>query len=233
VHKVMQVAAVSIIAASAAIGFAVPALAHVKASGVDATQGGYGVVTFRVPSESDTASTTELRVTLPDDSPILSASVQPKPGWTATVTKKNLSTPQKDDDGNPVTQYVSVVDWKADTPQAAIPPAQFDMFNLSLGPLPKAPTVSFPAEQFYSDGSTVNWNEKAADGQAEPEHPAPTLDLTAGDPDDKPGTAAPSAMAMPMSHGGGPTWPGVAGLVVAVIAVLLGIANFALLRRKS
>jgi periplasmic copper chaperone A len=234
VQNVMRAAAATVMAAAAAIGFAVPALAHVEVSGIDATEGGYGVVTFRVPSESDTASTTELRVTLPDDSPILSAAVQPKPGWTATVTKKNLATPQKDDDGNSVTQYVSVVDWKADTPQAAIPPNQFDMFNLSVGPLPKAAAVSFPAQQFYSDGSTVNWNEKAAEGQAEPEHPAPTLELTAGTPDEKPDTATPpSATAMPMSHDGGPTWPGIAGLVVAVIAVLLGIANLALLRRKS
>jgi uncharacterized protein len=215
-----------------AIGLAVPAFAHVEVSGTDTTQGGYGVLTFRVPSESDTASTTELRVTLPDDNPILSASVQPKPGWTATVTKKKLTTPQKDDDGNEVTEYASVVDWKADNPQAAIPPEQFDMFNLSVGPLPKAPSVSFPAQQFYGDGSTVNWNEKAAQGQAEPEHPSPTLTLAASDESATPASAAPTpeAAAAPSS---GPTWPGVVGLVVAVIAVILGIANLALLRRKS
>ena len=108
------------------------------------------------------------------------------------------------------------------------------MFNLSVGPLPKTATVSFPAEQFYSDGSTVNWNEKAADGQAEPEHPAPALELKSSTSDEKPATTAtPSATPMPLSHDSGPTWPGVVGLVVAVIAVLLGIANFALLRRKS
>ena len=217
------------VAALAAIGFAAPALAHVEVSGTDASQGGYGVATFRVPSESDTASTTELRVTLPDDSPILSASVQPKPGWTATVTKKNLTTPQKDDDGNTVTQYVSVVDWKAVDPQAAIPPNQFDEFNLSVGPLPKSAAVSFPAVQFYSDGTTVNWNEKAPEGQPEPEHPAPVLTLTSGSDDT---ASAPSALpaAAPASA---PTWPGILALVVAVIAVLLGLANLALLRRKS
>ena len=82
------------------------------------------MLTFRVPTESDTASTTELRVTLPDSTPILSVATQPKPGWTATVTKKNLPSPQKDDDGNVITQYVSEIDWKADNPQAAIPPGQ-------------------------------------------------------------------------------------------------------------
>jgi uncharacterized protein len=215
----------------AAIGFATPAWAHVKVSGTDATQGGYGVATFRVPSESNTASTTELRITLPDDTPILSASVQPKPGWTATVTKKNLTTPQKDDDGNTVNQYVSVVDWKADNPQAAIPPNQFDEFNVSVGPLPKSASASFPAEQFYSDGTTVNWNEKAAEGQAEPEHPAPVLTLAPSSPEAT--ATAPGAEPAAITPASAPTWPGVVGLVVAVIAVLLGLANLALLRRKS
>lgn len=228
--RVLRTTTVAVMATAAAIGFAAPALAHVKVSGTDATQGGYGVATFRVPSESDTASTTELRVTLPDDTPILSASVQPKPGWTATVTKKKLATPQKDDDGNTVTDYVSVVDWKADNPQAAIPPNQFDEFNLSVGPLPKAASVSLPAEQFYSDGSIVNWNEKAAEGQPEPEHPAPALTLTSGsDETATTASAAPASASAPSS----PSWPGIVGLVVAVIAVLLGLANLALLRRKS
>ncbi|MCV7014973.1 YcnI family protein [Mycolicibacterium madagascariense] len=227
---VVRCTTVAVLAAAAAIGFAAPALAHVEVSGTDATQGGYGVATFRVPSESDTASTTELRVTLPDDTPILSASVQPMPGWTATVTKKKLATPQKDDDGNTVTDYVSVVDWKATTPQAAIPPNQFDEFNLSLGPLPKAASVSFPAQQFYSDGSVVNWNEKAAQGQPEPDHPAPMLTLTSdSDTATAPASAAPAAPAAASA----PTWPGIVALVVAVVAVLLGLANLALLRRKS
>lgn len=228
--RILRSTIVAAMATAATIGFAAPALAHVEVSGTDTAQGGYGVATFRVPSESDTASTTEVRVTLPDDTPILSASVQPKPGWTATVTKKKLSAPQKDDDGNTLTDYVSAVDWKADNPQAAIPPNQFDEFNLSVGPLPKAASVSFPAEQFYSDGSVVNWNEKAAEGQPEPEHPAPALTLTSGSDE-----SAASASAAPptASAASAPTWPGIVGLVVAVIAVLLGLANLVLLRRKS
>lgn len=216
--NVLRTTAVPMMAVLAAVALAAPALAHVNVSGTDATQGGYGVATFRVPSESDTASTTELRVALPDDTPILSASVQPKPGWTATVTNTKLATPRKDDDGNPVTEYVSVVDWKADTPQAAIPPNQFDEFKLSVGPLPKAASVSFPAMQFYSDGSTVNWNEKAAEGQPEPEHPAPVLKLASGTSDESttPSSAVPASPA-PAST---PTWPGIAALVVAIGATV-------------
>jgi uncharacterized protein YcnI len=215
----------TVTAAAAAIALAAPALAHVRVTGPDATAGGWGVLTFRVPTESDTASTTDLLVTLPDDQPIVSVSTQQKPGWTATVTKKKLATPQKDDDGNEVTDYVSAVEWKATGPQAAIPPGQFDTFSISAGPLPKSESLTLPAVQTYSDGKVVNWNEKAAAGQAEPAHPAPSLKLkAAGDT----AAVAPSTTAAPAS-----SWTGIAALVVSVVALLLGIANLALLRRKN
>ncbi|MCV7174621.1 YcnI family copper-binding membrane protein [Mycolicibacterium sphagni] len=225
----------------ASIALAAPAWAHVEVSGTDATQGGYGVLTFRVPSESDTASTTNLVVTLPDDQPIISVDTQPKPGWTATVTKKKLTTPQKDDDGNEITDYISTVEWKADNPQAGIPPNQFDMFNISAGPLPKEAMISLPAVQTYSDGKVVHWDEKAAMGQPEPEHPAPMLMLSAGGdqavtaPAATPApttSAAPSASAASATSSG-PAWPGITALVVAVVAVLLGIVNLVLVRRRS
>ncbi|MEZ0053882.1 uncharacterized protein YcnI [Mycobacterium sp. MAA66] len=210
------------LATAAAIALAAPAAAHVKVSG-EGTQGGWGVLTFRVPTESDTASTTDLLVTLPDDQPIVSVSTQQKPGWTATVTKKRLAVPQKDDDGNEVSEYVSAVEWKATGPGAAIPPGQFDTFSISAGPLPKVPSLSLPALQTYSDGKVVNWNEKAAAGQAEPEHPAPTMTLKAAG--ETAPTAAPAAAT--------PAWPGIAALAVSVVALLLGVANLALLRRKN
>jgi periplasmic copper chaperone A len=226
VKHLLRAATVAALTVIAAIGFASPALAHVEVSGTDTTQGGEGVLTFRVPTESDTAATTELLVTLPDSTPIVSVATQPKPGWTATVTKKNLPSPQKDADGNVVTQYVSQVDWKADNPQAATPANQFDMFAISAGPLPKQASITLPALQTYSDGHTVNWNETAATGQAEPEHPAPVLTLTSSSADEN--TATSSAPAP-----GGPAWPGIVALVVAIVAVLLGLANLVLLRRKS
>lgn len=197
-------------------------------SGTDAEQGGYGVLTFRVPTESDTAATTDLLVTFPDDQPVLSVSTQPKPGWTAHVVKKKLATPQKDDDGNDITDYVSTVEWKADTPQAAIPPNEFDMFSVSAGPLPKAATLALPAVQTYSDGKIVSWNEKAASGQPEPEHPAPVLMLSSGDHE-----GAPALQAAAPAVTGAPAWQGITALVLAIVAVLLGVVNLALLRRRS
>ena len=224
----LRAATVAALTLWAALGFASPALAHVEVSGTDANQGGEGVLTFRVPTESDTASTTELLVTLPDATPILSVATQPKPGWTAIVTKKNLPSPQKDDDGNVITQYVSQIDWKANNPQAAIPPNNFDMFSISAGPLPKQASLTMPALQTYSDGHTVNWNETAAAGQAEPDHPAPVLTLAAGS-DEKPAAAGKPAPASASA----PAWPGIVALVIAIVALLLGLANLVRLRRQS
>lgn len=221
------------LAAAVALGFAAPAFAHVQVSGTDATQGGYGFLTFHVPTESDTASTTDVVVTLPDDQPILSVSTQPKPGWTATFTKKKLATPQKDDDGNVISDYVSTIEWKADNPQAAIPPNQFDTFNISAGPLPKESMIYLPTTQTYSDGKVVNWNEKAPMGQPEPDQPAPMLMLAAGTDELATAPASQNNTAAPAIPKPAPAWPGIAALVLAVIAGLLSVANFVALRRKS
>ncbi len=227
-NKPVSLSIAGMAAAAAALGFAIPASAHVVVSGTDATQGGWGVLTFRVPTESDTASTTDVLVTLPDDQPIISVETQPKPGWTATVTKKKLATPEKDDDGNVINEYVSTVEWKANDPQAGIPPNQFDMFNISAGPLPKAAMIYLPTTQTYSDGKVVNWNEKAPMGQPEPEHPAPMLMLAAGGDES---AAAPASAQAPASKT--PEWPGVTALVVGTAALLLGLANLVMVRRKG
>jgi periplasmic copper chaperone A len=222
----------------ATLAFAVPASAHVKVSGADAVQAGSGVLTFRVPTESATASTTGLMVTFPSNTPFTSVDTQPKAGWTATVEKKPLPNPVPGEDGSTITQYVSQVDFKATSPASAIPPGQFDMFNLSVGPFPKAPSVSFGALQTYSDGTTVNWDEQSADGTTEPAHPAPVLKLSpAGS-----GMSAAGAQSMTGMSGmtgqessSGSSWTGVAGLVLGIVALVISAAALvlALTRRRT
>jgi uncharacterized protein YcnI len=163
--------------AAAAIGLtALPALAHVTVSSPGATQGGFGVITFRMPNEVDNANATELKVQLPADQPLASVAVKPQPGWTYTVQRAKLATPITDDDGNQVTDYPSVVDWKATA--GGIKPGEYNDFDLSVGPLPKADSMTFKALQTYSNGTVVSWIDVAAAGSTEePEHPAPTLKL--------------------------------------------------------
>jgi uncharacterized protein YcnI len=155
-----------------------PASAHVSVNPKEATQGGYSKLTFRVPNEKDGVATTQVEVNLPQDTPIASVSLKPTLGWTATATKSKLDKPIKTDDGE-LTEAVTKIVWKADTPAAAIQSGQFQEFDVSAGPLPKADKIVFKALQTYSDGDVVRWiEEPAADGK-EPTHPAPTLKLVA------------------------------------------------------
>jgi uncharacterized protein YcnI len=224
--RTRRLATVGVLAA-AAIGLAAtPALAHVTVGSTDAEQGGFGQITFRVPSESETASTTRLVVQLPDDQPFASVSVRPIPGWTHKETTKKLSTPLKDDDGNEITEAVSTIEWTASTPDAAIKPGEYGEFSISAGPLPKVATVTFKAIQTYSDKSTVAWIEEATNG-AEPEHPAPTLTLlpaAASPPPPAPAASAPGAPAAADADSGS-NGTATTALVLGILGLLAGLVG--------
>jgi periplasmic copper chaperone A len=212
-------------AALLALG-AIPASAHIRVSPEgDATAGSYAQIAFRVPTEKDNASTTAVQVFLPADQPLASVSVQPHPGWTAQVNKKTLAQPLQTDDG-PVSQVVSDVVFTAQTPQAAIAPGQFDEFSLLVGPLPNAPSLAFPANQTYSDGEIVAWNQSAAPGAPEPEHPSPELTIGAAGSDS-------GAAAAPSDSGSSATPALVIGIIALVLAVIaLALLGVALLRGR-
>jgi uncharacterized protein YcnI len=216
-------------AAVAVLLGATAASAHVHVDGEDATRGGYGVLTFRVPTESATASTTEVTVTLPTRTPIASASVQPVTGWTATVTSAKLAKPIETDDGQ-VTTYVSRIDWKADA-AAAIQPGQFQRFAVSMGPLPDVAELTFPTLQTYSDGTTVNWNQVAT-GSAEPEHPAPVLALaTSASP--APSTAASATATADTGSVTAALAVGIAALAAAAAALVVAIIGLLRASRRG
>ena len=203
---------------------ATAASAHVHVDGEDATRGGDGVLTFRVPTESATASTTEVTVTLPADHPIASVRVQPVTGWTATVTSATLAKPIRTDDGL-LTTYASRIDWKADA-AAAIAPGEFQQFSVSAGPLPDVASIALPTTQRYSDGTVVQWNELAV-GSAEPEHPAPVLTLAAARTTSGRSTAPATA-----DPGSGTATAALAVAIAALVAALaaLIVASIGLLR---
>ncbi|GAB3800249.1 YcnI family copper-binding membrane protein [Micromonospora zhanjiangensis] len=165
------------------LGLAGPASAHVTVNPKEAVQGGYGRFAFRVPNESDTASTTKIEVTLPENAPVASVSTMPVPGWTVTVEKRKQD-PPLDVHGSKVAEVASKITWTA-TGDAAVKAGQFQEFPVSMGPLPKADKMIFKVLQYYSDGSIARWIEEPQPGGEEPEKPAPVLTLTAA--------AAPSA----------------------------------------
>jgi uncharacterized protein YcnI len=213
---------VLVVLAALAAGIASTGLAsaHVSVSSPDAAAGGYGKVVFRVPNESDTASTVKIRVQIPTDPPLASVSLQPVPGWTATTTKTPLNPPVTDDDGNQITEAVSVVEFAADA--GGIGPGQFQEFALSGGPFPDAPSLTFPVVQTYSDGSESAWIEPTVDGQPEPEHPAPVLSL-AGEPAASPSTADTTTTVHEHAATGGS--PAGVALFLAILALVVAIGG--------
>ncbi|MDX3086636.1 YcnI family protein [Streptomyces sp. ME02-6978a] len=134
-----------------------------------------GVLTFRVPNEEDTASTTEVRVYLPTDHPVLGVLVSPQNGWKAEVATTKLRKPVKTDDGS-ITEAVSRVTFSG----GRIRHGQYQDFDIAFGRLPEdTGTLTFKTLQTYSNGDVVRWIEVPQKGAEEPEHPAPTLTLTA------------------------------------------------------
>lgn len=200
----------------AVLAIATPASAHVAVSSPDAVPGAEAVLTFRVPTESDTASTTKLAVRLPADTPFTTVDVLPMTGWTFTVKTSTLAKPLTTDEGDTVTEAVAEVDWTATA--GGIAPGEFGEFTILAGPLPDADSVAFGAVQTYSDGTVAQWNETAAPGSsAEPEHPKPTLTIRAAAP------------AKPASTTGA-TVLSIVALVIAALA--LGVAVVGNARRR-
>ncbi|KAB1926933.1 YcnI family protein [Micromonospora noduli] len=221
-------------AATAVLGFAGPASAHVTVNPKEATQGGYARVAFRVPNESDTASTTKLEVVLPENAPVGSVSTMPVPGWTVTTEKRKVD-PPIEVHGSQLTEAVSKITWTA-SGDAGVKPGQFQEFPVSMGPLPQVDSMVFKTLQTYSDGNISRWIDEPAPGAEEPEHPAPVLTLAAA--------ATPAGSATPTAAVASPdddddddgnglaVGLGVAGLVAGLAGLVLGGLAFTRTRRE-
>jgi len=180
------------------------AYAHVEITPESVPGGGDAVISFSVPNESDRASTVAVKVLLPKNRPIGDVATTPTPGWTVTTATRTLAKPI-DVEGEKLDSVVSQVTWKATGD--GIKPGQYQEFALSLGPLPDSGTLVFNAVQTYSDGSVVSWNEVSADKSVEPEHPAPTLTLTAPESESGDDTASGSASDAPSDASSDATAP--------------------------
>ncbi|MEU7337545.1 YcnI family protein [Streptomyces sp. NPDC007074] len=214
-----------------------------------------GVLTFRVPNEEDTASTTKVQVFLPTDHPVLGVLVTPQNGWTAKVTTTKLKSPVKTDDGT-ITEAVSEITWTG----GRIRHGQFQDFDVAFGQLPDVTAqLTFKTLQTYSDGNVARWIEETSKGGEEPENPAPVLALTAkaadGGSSDSGSDAGSSTASGSGSDSGSDTSSasssapaqatgssasssdstarglGIAGLVVGVLG--LGAAAFTLVRGRN
>ena len=243
--RVRRAGALVLGAAFGVFGLAGAAFAHVTISPDSAPQGGFTVVTFRVPTESDTASTTKIQLFFDlTTNPIAVVDTQPVPGWTAKLDSKTLAKPIKDDDGNTVNTAIGDVTWTATSAATAIKPGEFEQFPVELGPLPTTGSVTFKILQTYSDGSIVRWIDATTPGQPEPDHPAPVLTLTPAGTADAGATptttAAPTVTATSTDvastdstgSDSGKTW-GIVGALLGLIGVILGGAAYLRTRRAA
>ncbi|KAA8890621.1 YcnI family protein [Nocardia colli] len=208
-RSISRATGTAVAAATLAFLAAGTASAHVTVDAPGAQQGKYGVITLRVPTESDTASTTALTVALPN---LKSARTEPIPGWSAKIEKNDKA-------------EITAITWTAEPGNAGVGPGQFQRFAIALGPLPSQETVSFPAKQTYSDGKVVDWNQPAGADGAEPEHPAPSLTLAKGKAGLDHGSAAPAASSSADDTDNTARWLGGIGLALGLLGVALGLGN--------
>lgn len=210
--------AVTAIVAGAALALAVPlaASAHVTIGTNQADPGTYPVIDFRVPTESATATTTAIDITLPIETPFGAVSTVPVEGWDAELVR----------DGDVVTHVI----WTAQSGHE-LTAEQYGIFPVLLGDVPDTGSIVLPVAQTYSDGTVVDWADTAEDGG----HPAPVLyvndepaaDHHADGGDDHAeatvaGEAAPASDAVARGLG-------IAGLVVGAVGVVVAILS----RRRS
>lgn len=153
------------------------AAAHVNVHADEAAPGGVTEIAFRVPNESDTASTMAVSLRLPADTPIAEVAVLPLQGWTYQVTRTTPPTPVAAGHGREVSEVVSEITWQA--MDAGIKPGEYQVFRITAGPLPETDRLVFRAVQTYGDGQVQRWIDEPVPGEPEPEHPAPVLALNA------------------------------------------------------
>jgi uncharacterized protein YcnI len=214
------------------------AQAHVTLQPETAPAGGFVREDVRVPNEQDTANTTKLELQLPDG--FISVAYQAIPGWTVKVGKTKLAKPQKDDDGNEITEQVKTVTWTGDGKDGKIAPGQFQDFGLSVAmPSAKPGTkLTFKALQTYDNGDVVRWI-----GAPDADEPAPQVTLTdasatsgATSPVSS-ATPAPPAASTPSSSSDSSDSAskglGIAALVIAIAGLLVAIGALATGRRRT
>ena len=211
------VAAVAAVAAVVGL-WSSAASAHVTINTLGpVTQGSFATLGFSVPNERDDAGTVKVSVQLPKDHALAFVSVQPVPGWDVTTTMRTLDQPLEGE-GSSVTEVVDTITWTA-AGDTQIAPGQFELFWISAGQMPTdVDELAFPAIQTYSSGEEVAWIETAGGG-AEPERPAPSVQLVA-------------AAATPSDDSDGPSDTlAIVALIVGGVGLLAAIAALVLARR--
>lgn len=147
-------------AAAALLATSFGAAAHVTLEEPAAIAGkGYKAV-LRIGHGCEGTATHTVRVRIPAG--FQGAKPMPKPGWTLDIQRAPLAVPYQSH-GRTVSDDVVEITWKAASPAAALPDAQYDEFVLR-GQLPTQPgPLWFKVQQLCEKGQW-DWSETPASG---------------------------------------------------------------------
>jgi uncharacterized protein YcnI len=207
--------------AMATVALAAPtaAQAHVTVQPEEVPAGSFARLDVRVPNERDDAATDKVEVRMPDG--FASVSTEPVPGWTADLKTEKLDQPIEEE-GEEITEQVSTVTFTATDPDAAIQPAEFRDFGLSVG-IPsdakEGDVLTFPALQTYDSGEIARWI-----GPPDSEEPAAQVTLTAPAEAEASGEVEEAAQT-DEDDGGASTGLAVTALIVGALGLLVGGAS--------
>ena len=137
-----------------ALAPAAAASAHVGLLENTAEAGSRALLTFTVPNESETLSTTQLTIQLPTDTPFTSVRPVALVGWDVEVVHETLPEPVEVGDTT-ITEAATSIVWTATG--GGFGGEQLGLFSVRLGDIPDVDSVELPAYQGYSDGSVVPW----------------------------------------------------------------------------
>jgi uncharacterized protein YcnI len=205
-----------------ALGVPLGASAHVSLDENTAEAGSYPLLTFKVPNESPTATTTSVTVTLPADTPFVSVRTVPIAGWEAEIIVTKLPEPVTIGETT-VTEAPTSIVWTATGD--GLGDGELGLFPFSVGPVPDVGHLELPVDQGYSDASVVAWEGDEVPILYVNDAPAGDHHGDSGDSEEEPAEAHESEA---------PDATAVAGLVTGAAGFLLGATALALvlIRRR-
>ena len=200
-----------------AVATPLAANAHVTVDPSNTAASSYSVLTFSVGHGCEGSPTTALTFSAPES--IESVTPTVNPGWI-------------------ISQQDNQVVYTADQPLIDGQRTTFEL-SVKLPELPAGERLDFPVMQECEVGST-DWSEVQADGEAEPEHPAPSIVLSESTGDghgsaDEPATGSDQAAAGSRSETAASSEDplarvlGIAGLALGAVGLVVGVAS----RRKE
>ncbi len=174
---------------------------------------------MQVPHGCNGSPTTKLTMQVPTG--VEDFKPQPLAGWTLTSTTRKVDPPQTIE-GETITETLDTVTWAA-TPGNALPDDQMqDFWFTAEMPKDKAGTVvSFPTVQTCEQGET-QWIQPTKEGADEPEHPVPSITLTAAESEDAAATDTAESNTSSDSNDSSSNTLAIIGIVVGAVGVVLG-----------